>query len=60
MLNHDINSNYEFSKTKECGKYYLQPFENILVVYNHLTPILSTLKYLILGIVAGNGIILNP
>lgn len=38
----------------------MQPVDNILVAYDHRTPALSSIKYLIQCAIAGAGIILKP
>lgn len=61
MLKCDLEGNYEMQFQKENGnKYYLQPFNNILVVYDHRFPVMSSLKYLTQCAIAGAGIILKP
>ena len=41
-------------------KYYLQAFDNILVAYDHRTPALSSLKYLVQCALSGAGMVLKP
>lgn len=61
MLEVDIGGEYPMEVVKSNGsKYIMQAFNNILIVYDHRTPALSTLKYLVQSAIGGAGMILNP
>ena len=60
MLERDLAVQYETIVTKDHGKYYMSPFDNILISLDHRIPLISTLKYLVQCAITGAAIVLNP
>ena len=60
MLDKDIDGIHDLKITNNYGYYTLEPFENILVTYDHRMPAISSVKYLICSLLAGASLTLKP